>query len=237
MFVKSKCIVLSSVKFGEADLIVRTFTKEVGPISFMLKGVRKSKKGKFKVASFQPMTLLEIEFNFRENKNLQYLTEAKVFQNFHGLQTSFYKSSILIFVAEVLSNSLKEEAKNKSLFEFVEGFLMQLDKSEKIGNYPIQFCLELSKHLGFYPSYENPTDSFFDLLEGSFTSIDVSIYCRSGDEVEYLKSFIGTTNFEDIAMNQALRRDLLHLLQQYFELHIPSYSAPRSLEVIKEVLG
>jgi len=42
--ISSKAIVISTIKYSDTSLIVRLYTKEVGLVSFLLKGVLKSKK-------------------------------------------------------------------------------------------------------------------------------------------------------------------------------------------------
>ncbi|MFT5925842.1 MAG: DNA repair protein RecO (recombination protein O), partial [Rubritalea sp.] len=61
MFVRTSAIVLSAIKYSESDLIARLYTRELGVQSFILKGIRKSRKGKLRTAFFQPLTQLEIE--------------------------------------------------------------------------------------------------------------------------------------------------------------------------------
>lgn len=236
MYLTTKCIILSSLKFGETDLIVKTYTKDIGPVTFMLKGVRKSKKGKFKVSMFQPMSLLDVEFNYRENKNFQYLTEAKSNSGLHSIHSSILKSSIILFVAEVLSNALKEEMNDVAMFNFIEDFVVSLEKSTSFANYPLFFCIELSRFLGFYPEESKNDAPFFNLQEGTFEEIKINSQCRSGYEVEKLKEFLYTAHFETIAMNRTTRRALLALLQNYFEIHLPGYQYPKSLDIIQELV-
>lgn len=227
---------MNSLKFGETDLIVKTYTKDQGPITFMLKGIRKSKKGKFKISMFQPMSLLDIEFNLRENKNFQYLTEAKSNFTLHNIQSSIHKSSIVIFVAEVLSSALKEEMKDASLFEFIEHFIITLENTSSYANFPIFFCLELTRFLGFYPE-ESETDSiYFNLQEGCFETKLIHANCRSGNEVEKLKELINLSDFDAVSMNRATRRALLSLVQHYYEIHLPGYQYPKSIAVIQELM-
>jgi DNA repair protein RecO (recombination protein O) len=236
MYLTTKCIVLNSLKFGETDLIVKTYTKDIGPITFMLKGVRKSKKGKFKISMFQPMSLLDIEFNYRENKNFQYLTEAKSNSGLHRIHSSILKSSIVLFVAEVLSNALKEEMNDAALFNFVEDFVIRLENTTSFANYPLFFCIELSRFMGFYPEESKDDAPFFNLQEGTFEHAQINANCRSGSEVEKLKAFLNAPHFETISMNRTTRRALLALLQNYFEIHLPGYQYPRSLDIIQELV-
>ncbi len=202
----------------------------------MLKGVRKSKKGKFKVAMFQPMSLLDIEFNYRENKNFQYLTEAKSSFALHQTQSSFIKTSIALFLAEVLANSLKEGSKDQVLFQYIESVIIQLENATSFANLPVIFCVELTRYLGFYPEDDGLNKPYFNLQEGCFESELIHANCRSGKEVEKLKEIMTATHTETVAMNQQTRRDLISLLQRYFEIHLPNYQYPKSISIIQEVM-
>ena len=61
MQTKTKAIVLSKIRFKDNDLIVKCYTSNHGIVSYLLKGVLKSKKSNKKIAYFQPLSLLELE--------------------------------------------------------------------------------------------------------------------------------------------------------------------------------
>ena len=52
MIAKTNAIVLSKIKYGDNDLIIKCYTKEFGVVSFLQKGVVKSQKGKVNKAYF-----------------------------------------------------------------------------------------------------------------------------------------------------------------------------------------
>lgn len=236
MYLTTKCIVLTSIKYGETDLIIKTYTQNVGPVTLMLKGVRKAKKGKFKTSMFQPLSLLDIELNYRENKNFQYLTEAKSSTSLHAIHASILKSTIVMFVAEVIANSLKENINDAALFNFIEEFIISLENTTSFANFPIYFCVELSRFLGFHPEDCNDDRLFFNLQEGTFEHVQINANCRSGSEVEKLKEFLNASDFNAISMNRKTRRALLDLLQNYFEIHLPGYNYPKSLDIIQQLV-
>ena len=66
MLVKTRAIVLHSFKYGESRMIVDMFTEEVGRQSFII-SIPKTSKGRMKKQYFQPMTLLEVECDVRQN--------------------------------------------------------------------------------------------------------------------------------------------------------------------------
>ena len=70
------------------------------------------------------------------------------------------KTAVLLFVAEVLKYSIRGEAANVPLFQFLERFLYQLDAAQHATHFLIFFLLKLSEYLGFYPDFSNETPYF-----------------------------------------------------------------------------
>ena len=77
MILKSKAIVLRSMKFGEASLIIDMFTEQEGRISFITR-IPKTAKGKIKKQYFKPLTLLELEVDYRPHTSLQHIKGGRV---------------------------------------------------------------------------------------------------------------------------------------------------------------
>ena len=69
MVVTTKAIVLSAIKYGDSDLIVKCYT-EKGIKSYLLKRILKAKRGKLKVSYFQPLTQLELVASHNEKGRL-----------------------------------------------------------------------------------------------------------------------------------------------------------------------
>ena len=130
MLTKNHSIVLSKLKYKDYDLIVKCYTKERGIVSYMLKGVLKSKKGQTKTVYFQPLSQLQIEENFKPNQTLHFIKEVKLNYIYKSLHTNIYKSAIVLFISEILSNVLKEEEKNVKLYDYLETALQYLDNEE-----------------------------------------------------------------------------------------------------------
>ena len=68
MISSTHAIVLSKIKYSDNDLIVKCYTKEFGVVTFLLKHVLKSKKGKVKTAYFQSLSQLQLEIIQKENR-------------------------------------------------------------------------------------------------------------------------------------------------------------------------
>ena len=239
MLVHTKAIVISALKYGEADLIVKAYTLSDGLCTYMLKGVLKSRKGKFKASMFQSLTQLDIVANHRGGGKLEYLREAKVVGNYQTLHTHPVKLAMVMFLAEMLRNAIREEEKNEALFHYLEYSFQFLDSTDKIANFHLLFLLNLTRYLGFQPETEIKDLPVFNLLDGVFQDFSSNDYCIEGKNVDLLKSLLGT-DFDAlplIKMNQTSRNDFLNMLLLYYELHIEGFRKPKSLSVLNEIFG
>lgn len=239
MQVTTKAIVLSAIKYGDTSLIVKAFTASDGVKSYLLKGVLSSKRGKLKTAYFQPLTQLEIVAIHRNKGTLETLREAKVFYHYQTLYADMAKNAITLFLAELLGNCVREEERNKELFQFLEASLQWLDMHKDIANFHLFFMLSLTRFLGFYPDIFHIDKPYFDLVEGEFTAIESLNPMLKGKNIYYFKTFLGI-NFEDvysIKMTKTNRQELLKALLLYFELHLQGFRKPKSLAVLNEVFN
>ncbi|WP_299105978.1 DNA repair protein RecO [uncultured Winogradskyella sp.] len=237
MLSKNNSIVLSKLKYREYDLIVKCYTQQRGVVSYLLKGVLKSKKGLSKTVYYQALSQLQIEEFYKPNQTLHFIKEVKFNYIYKSLHTNIYKSSIVLFLAEILSNVLKEEEKNEGLYEFIAAALQYLDNEDQFSNFHLLFLLKLTRYLGFQPENLDNNYTYFNLESGVFEATNNGIYSISGSNLTLLKQLLGT-NFEalkTIKINATQRQEFLNMLLYYFELHLGSFKKPKSLQVLNEV--
>ncbi|MBF8149738.1 DNA repair protein RecO [Winogradskyella sp. F6397] len=237
MLSKNNSIVLSKLKYRDHDLIVKCYTEERGVVSYMLRGVLKSKKGLSKTVYFQALSQLQIEENYKPNQSLHFIKETKFNYIYKSLHTNIYKSSIVLFLSEILSNVLKEEEKNADLFHFITASLQYLDNEDQFSNFHLLFLLKLTRYLGFQPENTDHHYPFFNLETGVFETSNHGIYSVSGENLILLKQLLGTSfdALNTITIKAKQRQEFLNLLLHYFELHLGSFKKPKSLQVLNAV--
>lgn len=239
MLVTTKAIVISALKYGEADLIVKAYTYSDGLKTYMLKGVLKSRKGKFKASLFQPLSQLEIVAKHRGKGTMEYLQDARMAHHYQSLHTDMVKSAVIMFLSEVLRNSIQEEETNQELFNFLEESFINLDQATQVANFHLLFLLKLSRFLGFFPDASQKDLPYFNLLEGNFQQINTNEYCIEGENVEVLKGLLGM-HFDELSrikLSQSNRKNFLNMLLLYYELHVEGFKNPRSLLVFNEIFS
>lgn len=239
MIFKTRGIVLHHIKYSETSVIATVFTEEFGRQSFLIKGVR-SKKSKIKANILQPLYLLDMEVYFKQNRDLQSVKEIQNAFIFRTIPYDLRKSSLAIFIAEVLYKTIREQEANKDLFVFLFHTIQILDvKDEGVKNFHIYFLIQLTKYLGFFPGNKySEENSYFDLKNGSFVQIKPMHPHYVRPELSKLFSQIipfSDIQNENVTMNYIQRMEILEKIIEYYYLHNDGVSNIKSLSILKEV--
>lgn len=235
MLVKTRGIVLSYIKFRESSIIVRIYTEELGLQSYIVNSVRK-KGSASRIALFQPFTLLDLVVYPSSKGGLTRISEYKCSHPFSTVPYDIRKSSIVLFLSEVVAKTVQEEEENRPLFEFLFHSILAFDQmATGFENFHLVFLLELAKYLGFgVPSAD---DVISQVAFGGGATAHVSNSVRQFQQLEpYLAGLLEEPGGTRIP-NGKVRRELLHLLVQFFQLHVDQLREIKSLPVLSEVLS
>jgi len=237
MTVKTEAIVLSAIKYGDADLIVKCYTTQ-GLKSYLVKRILGGKKSKkIRASYFQALMQLELVAIHNDKGQLNYIREAHISKAHHSIHTDIVKQTLAIFMSEILVQSLYEEESNEALFRYLEGAIAWLNEHSEVANFHLVFLMRLSKHLGFYPDQLNQDLDFFDLSEGVFSQNRPERDYISDQKLAIFTKLLGT-KFDDLKalrLTSQDRYEALEILIQYFELHLPLFRKPKSLTILKTV--
>lgn len=233
-------IVLSYTAFSETSVIARIYTLQQGMQSYMIQGIRKP-RARFSMNLLQPLTLVEFIAHNKESRQVQRITEIKHDIIFRSIPYDIVKTSIVFFLAEVISKCNAEEESNEPLFNFIRSSLIQFDASDKpCVEFHFWFLIQLTKYLGFFPeAQKNKTYEYFDLREGIFRA-DIPPYIEfvSGSNALFIDQ-LARCSFEDhLQLNRpaAERQEFIDVILLYFKLHALHGGKINSLSVLQEVL-
>ncbi len=232
-------IVLNHTKYSETSIIVHVYTSLFGRQSYMVNGVRSSKK-KGKAVFLQPLALLQMEVTHNEKKEIHRIVDFKVVHPFTTIPFDQRKRSITFFITEVLSKVLREEHPNNELFDFVFHAVKLLDDDiPGLANFHLFFLFQLSRFLGFGVSYPGDKKmSFFDLKNSEYCDVDPGHpYFIQGEILNnWIKlSYLDASELDSLQMSSLQRRELLQTLVLYFELHILNFRSLKSLKVLQSL--
>ncbi len=239
MLYTTRGIVFHQTRYSESSLIVKIFTETLGLQSFMVKGVR-SKRSKTKAALFQPLTLLNLVVDRREGKSLHYIRDITLDFNYHSVHTDLNKRAVIIFLADLLYRSIREETPNTTLFNWLYHTLTWYDlNDQETLNFHLLFMLQLSRFLGFYPrQHPGLRNDYFDLQEGEFTDSKPEHPAYFGSEMTAYIVKLQNLSFEnsgELKLSNKNRRLILDGLLAYYRLHLPGFGELKSVEVLKSI--
>ena len=239
MLTKTQAIVLHSLKYGETRLIVDMFTRSQGRQSFIV-SIPKSVKGKIKKQLFQPLTLLEIEYDLRPKLQLQKLSDVRLASPFSSIPFDPNKLSISLFIAEFLYYALRSEQRNEPLFDYIVNSIQWLDaQTNRFANFHLVFLMRLSRFLGFYPNLDHyQAGDYFDLRESVFLPVPPVhrdfLHPQEAEKIQLMMRMDFPT-MHLFRMSHQERNRLLEVLLVYYRLHIPDFPELKSVSVLQEL--
>ena len=149
-----------------------------------------------------------------------------------------------LYMVELLTKCLKQPESHPDLFHFTEDALVTLDESSEMitANFPLYFALHLPVFFGFRinDNYSGKY-SFLDIQEGSFVEhLPQHPYFLEGKQAEITSLILKTQRpeeLEQIKLNHDFRRNLLHVYEKYYALHLQDFGTLKTLPVLREILG
>lgn len=223
MIHKTRGIVFRFTRFRETSIIVTIFTELFGLQAYLVNGVRSSKSSSNKMALYQPLTLLDLVVYHRANANIHRIKEIKCFHPYRSISSDVKKSTLALFINEIVNKSIKEESAAPELFEFVFQSMILLDNQEEgFENFHLIFLLKLSRHLGF---------GAYDLHSLSGSRI------LSEEEEQGLEKILSAQYDQPIPINNHQRRAILSRLLQFYAEHIETFGEIKSVPVLRELLS
>lgn len=222
MLTKTRGIVFRFTKYGETSIIVNIFTEAFGLQSYIVNGVRSSST-KSRIALYQPLTLLDLVVYHRENANINRIKEIKCVHPFHSIYTDVKKSTIGMFMLEVMNKGIKEQSHAGEVFDFLFNSIVALDMTDQdVENFHLIFLLKLSRYLGF----------------GAMRAVEIVGGRMADAETETHLDQLLRSGFENIPRFTRTQRNMvLDLLLKFYADHIDTFADMRSVPVLREVLG
>jgi len=221
MLHKTQGVVFRFTNYSESSIIVNIFTAAFGLQSYIVNGARgKSSKGK--IALYQPLTLLDLVVYHRENASILRIKEVKCIHPYQSITSDFRKSTIALFLNEIVNKTVKDQSHAQELCEFLIQSFTHFDLQQtNIENFHLIFLIRLSQHLGFRPT------ELAELMGGNFAL----------DEEQLVLTKLLTANYSDaIVMTNIQRRNILDLLIRFYVSHSDNFGELKSLSVVRELI-
>jgi len=239
MLYKTKGIVLHSLPYNDKYMIVTVYTEEFGRMAYMTTNAR-SKKTNVSRSLLLPLSLLDLEVEHQNNRDLQRIKEAKSSIIMTQLRYHPVKNAITLFLSEVLYRIIQEKEANHALFDFLYRSIKMLEiVDEGAANFHLTFLLQLSAYLGIRPSNKSfRANSYFDLLNGVFSeTIPLhNNYLSKNDSIVFERLL--RMNYENMTLYSFTgheRTAIIRHILEYYRLHLADFPEIKSLAVMQSL--
>lgn len=220
MLHKTSGIVLHTIKYGDSSIIAHIYTRDFGRQSYIINGVR-SKRSKFHYSNFQPLTLLSLEVDHKNTREIQRIRDLKIDQPFHHIHSDIIKNTIALFIGEVLYRSLHDVEGNHSLFDYAKSAIQILDFCEegKV-NFHLVFLVQFTRFLGIFPQNNLELDRY--------QPADINI--KLHELIAY-----SLNDLEGIKITNSERNSLVAAMVDYYYYHLEGMGKLSSLKILREI--
>lgn len=240
MLHKSRGIILKSTHYSESSLVVHIFTEKFGIQSYLLQGVRKN-KSKIRTSMIQPLHLVQMVVYHKENGGLQRISELRNDPLLNNLSSDVIKTSLSMFICELLYQTLKEQPSDEEQFNFIFNAIELLDLTElSVANFHLWFMLKYSKYIGSYPQILSKNHKYFDLKNAQFVDSipEHPLFMNEACSAIMLQFMqCGFDDIMNIKINAEHRKQILMDLIRYYEWHLPGFKGLKSHHILEEVLS
>ncbi len=236
---KAEGIVLNTVKYGESAVVAHVLTDTLGRRSFLVQGIRSGRGRGNRAALLQPMFPLAFEAVESPRTELLRMKDVRPAFPLRSLPFDVRKSTMALFMAEVIYRLVRESERNPELYGFVRGSVEALDGlADGVANFHLWFLVRLSRFLGFYPADEYAPGAVFDIAEGRFALSEPSHRLTLGRAESALLGRLMDTDIGELAalkLSRAARSSFLEAMLFYFGYHLDAVDKIRSVRILSEV--
>lgn len=169
--IRAEGVILRHSDFGEADRILTIFTREIGKVRAIAKGVRKARSRK--AGHVEPFTRTSLQL--ARGRDLFILTQAEAIDVYARLREDLVLLGYGSYAIELLDRSTTDEVENRSLYNLITRTLSRLNRGDDPNLLTRYYELRLLDYIGFRPQLFTcarceteiqPEDQYFSALQG-----------------------------------------------------------------------
>lgn len=241
MLIQTNAIVLQQFRYTDNSIIAHVLTESHGKIPLIIRASR-GRKSKNKALYFQPFYILELELDYKDKREIQGIKELRVKESLYNITSDVRKNTIVMFLAEILQKTLKDQQVDNALFQFVYHSIILFENMEEgSSNFHLYFTIQFMKFLGFYPGNEYSEDfPYLSAEAGLFVSSpELSSSCFTKEESMMFSYFmkISPADLPLVNISRMSKTLCLQAILSYYEEHIPGFKNLKSYDVLREVFS
>ncbi len=233
-----RAIALRTTRYSDRASILTAWSAERGIVSLSM-SASAGRESARRRALTQPLSLFECVGDFHKGGEIVHVRDLRQYQSLATLATNALKSSVSIFLAEVLSRVLRGGG-DEGLWNFLTTSLETFDKlrGKAVANFHIYFLCRLAYALGIGPDVDDWREGrVFDFAEARY--IDKAVVDDKHDLTGRDARLVRILALADchrlslLALNHEIRNKILdHIIYYYMCRQMP-ISPLRTLDVVR----
>ena len=215
---KARILVLHLTKYSDHSVVLHAVDAAAGRRSFLVRGLKRSGA----TAAFHSLALLEVVSGSSPKSSLSYLKEWTPAPPLPQLRSDLIKSTVALFISEVLYRSFTDAVADPALFDWLCEAVVALDAAEdSVANFPCWFLVGYAVRLGFMPDKTIEPEGIFP-----------------PDEAALFQQILRCSFPEALALPLSAnrRQSFLRKMLQYLSYHLGATLESKSLDVLHDVL-
>lgn len=238
---KEQIIVLHTIKHSDSGVVVQCLGRKRGREALYL---RIAQKNKIKLSDFHRLSILDI-VTYSKGSYMPAIKEHTAAYRLESIRSDVYKSTVAIFLSELLLKGLHETEGESSLYDFILYSINMLENMERgVANFHLHFMVHLCRFMGIMPvnDYSGP-ESLFSLsaarfAEGSAREKQLSPFL-SKEESGFLYRLMVTpaSEIERIECTGEMRSRFARQMLKYMSYHLGTNIELKSLDILHEVFN
>lgn len=226
-FRKVEAIVISHADYGETDRILNLFTRELGKIHAIAKGVRKEHSRK--AGHLEPFTCALLML--AKGTSLWIISQAETVAGFTEIKENLERTALAAYCLELVDRFTIEEEVHPQLYRLLRESLTRLSSTDPSFNVTRYFEMRFLEMVGFRPELFRcvqcgtdikPEDQFISMAQGGALCPKCGL--RADDSLpiqlatlKYLRHFqrSGYRQVQNLEVPSATGRRMENLMQRY----------------------
>lgn len=236
---KSRAIVLHTTRQGDRALVLTVLDEKSGRCGYFLRRV-----GKGGTSAFHNLNVLDVVISTSPSASLPTLREYAPLFSLDSLRSSLSKSSVALFICEVLYRGLRSGDGDGTFFEFMVESIVKLDTvNGPAANFHLWWLAGFCYRMGFRPEDNWSEDApLFDIITARFIPLCASQGKDSvfSAEDSLLLHRLVSMNLEEalaLPLSAVRRQSFTRRMLDYLSYHLGQRLEIRSLDVLHAVFA
>ena len=239
MYETTSGVVLNVIKYNDRHNIAHIYTDRHGMMPYLV-AQGNTAAARVRNSMFLPLSLLQFESRIVPGRELCTLHDVRRTCLLASIYADPVKSSIAMFVSELLTRSIQESEQNLQLWQYLLYSVKMLDSmGEGTANFHICFLYNLGAFIGIQPDTGSYRDRYwFDMVNGVFTPTrPTHNHVLNPDEAKALFTIsrMNFSNLHHFKFSHQQRNAILDTALQYFRLHNSTVGTMRSPEILRRI--